>query len=155
MSVEKSLPYKLLDETIGIDIELISNEFEEVPGYQGSANTYQRIVFQVRVDEPDLYAIGVLYALSLMSFSFAAPRGYSEKDFIPDEQWNLAYFVQGVEFRHKCLCFSSDYVSGRLMKTDITFEAGGKVTLTTRNRGRGAERWLTHLQGKNHIKPVK
>jgi hypothetical protein len=41
------------------------------------------------------------------------------------------------------------------MKTDITFEAGGKVTLTTRNRGRGAERWLTHLQGKNHIKPVK
>jgi uncharacterized protein len=40
------------------------------------------------------------------------------------------------------------------MKSDIIFESGGKVTLSTRNRGRGAERWLMHLQGKKHIKPV-
>jgi hypothetical protein len=40
------------------------------------------------------------------------------------------------------------------MKTDITFEHGGKVTLETRNRGKGAKRWLLHLQGKRHIRPV-
>jgi len=89
-----------------------------------------------------------------MSFTYAAPRGYSAEYFIPDEQWNLGYYIQGLEFRRKCLCFSSDYISGRLMKTDITFESGGKVTLSTINRGRGAERWLRHLQGKKHIKPV-
>jgi len=89
-----------------------------------------------------------------MSFSFATPRGYSAEYFVPDEQWNLGYFVQGLDFRDKSLCFSSDYVSGRLMKKGIIFKSGGRVTLRTTNRGRGAERWLTHLQGKRHIRPV-
>jgi len=99
--------------------------------------------------------MGVLFTLSLMSFSFAAPRGASEMHFVPDEEWNLGYFVEALRFRWKKLCFTSDYVSGRLMKTDIAFESGGKVTLTTNNRGKGAERWLTHLQGKKHIAAVK
>jgi len=79
----------------------------------------------------------------------------SEIEFVPDEEWNLGYFVQGLRFWLKNFCFTSDYVSGRLMKTNISFEPGGKVTLTTRNRGRGAERWLLNLQGKKHIQAVK
>ena len=59
---------------------------------------------------------------------------YSFTRIWPAEQAGIASFVPGT------------YVSGRLMKTDIVFESGGRVTLTTRNRGRGAERWLTHLQ---------
>jgi hypothetical protein len=128
-----TLPYRLLEETVGIPIEIISNEFNEL-----ASNTHHKIVFQIKEEEPDLWAIGVLFTLSLMSFS--APRGISEIHFIPDEEWNLEYFVQGLEFENKCLRFSSDYVSGRLMKTDIIFESGGRVTLTTRNRGKGAER---------------
>jgi hypothetical protein len=145
-----TLQYTLLEDTVGIPIEIITNEFREI-----ADNTYHRIIFQIKEEEPDLLAMGVLFSLSLMSFSFSAPRGISEMYFIPDEEWNLEYFVQGLEFENKCLCFSSDYVSGRLMKTDIVFESGGRVTLTTRNRGRGAERWLTHLQGKKHIQPLK
>jgi hypothetical protein len=156
VDIDKSLPYKLLDETIGIDIEILTNDYQETSGYPGSPNnTYQRIVFQVREEEPDLYAVGVLFALSLMSFTFAAPRGYSEVEFIPDEEWSLGYFIQGLEFRDGYLKFSSDYVSGRLMKTDITFKPEGRVILETRNRGKGGERWLTHLQGKRHIRPVE
>jgi len=155
MDIEKTFPYQLLEETIGIPIEIISNDFQETPGYEGSVNTYQKVIFQLKEEDPDICAFGVLFALSLMSFTYAAPRGYSAEYFIPDEQWNLGYFIQGLEFKRKCLCFSSDYISGRLMKTDITFESGGKVTLSTINRGRGAERWLIHLQGKKHIKPVR
>ena len=155
-NINESLPFQLLDETIGIDPEIISNDFQEMPaGSNLSPNTYQEIVFQIKEEEPDLSAIGVLYALSLMSFSYAAPRGYSAEYFIPDEQWNFGYFVRGLEFRNKLLCFSADYVSGRMMKTDILFESGGRVKLSTRNRGRGAERWLTHLQGKKHIHVVE
>ncbi|MBW2609491.1 MAG: hypothetical protein JRC68_03995 [Deltaproteobacteria bacterium] len=155
MEIDKTLPHHLLEGTIGVPIiEIVSNNFEETPGYEGSVNTYQEIVFQIKEEEPDIYTIGILYALSLMSFTYAAPRGYSAEYFIPDEQWALGYFIQGLEFKSNRLCFTSDYVSGRLMKTDISFESGGKVTLTTRNRGKGAERWLTHLQGKKHIKPV-
>ena len=40
------------------------------------------------------------------------------------------------------------------METDIIYESGGKVTLMTRNRGKGSERWLIHLQGKKHIREV-
>ena len=145
-----TLPYRLLEDTVGIPIEIITNEFRKI-----ADNTYHRIIFQIKEEEPDLLAIGVLFTLSLMSFSFSAPRGISEMHFIPDEEWSLEYFVQGLEFENKRLRFSSDYVSGRLMKTDIVFESGGRVTLTTRNRGRGAERWLTHLQGKKHIQPLK
>ena len=146
----QKLPFKFLEETIGIPIEIISNEFEEL-----GENTYHKIVFQIKEEEPDIWAFGVLFTLSLMSFTFSAPRGYSEIEFIPDELWNLEYFVQGLEFENKCLRFTSDYVSGRLMKTNIIFESGGRVTLSTRNRGRGAERWLTHLQGKPHIQELK
>ena len=151
----KSLGYQLLYETVGIQIEIISNHYEESPGFEGAGNTYQEIVFQIKEEEPDIWAIGVLFTLSLMSFSFAAPRGASEMHFVPDEEWNMEYFVKGLRFRWKKLCFTSDYVSGRLMKTDIAFEPDGKVTLTTSNRGKGSERWLTHLQGKKHITAVK
>ncbi|MFH1673182.1 MAG: hypothetical protein ABIF87_07135 [Pseudomonadota bacterium] len=146
-----SQSFRLLEETIGIPIEIVSNDYNEFPAYEDSRNTYQRIVFQIKEEEPDMFAVGALFTLSLMSFTFSAPRGISEIHFVPDEKWNLDYFLQGLEFKGKNLCFSSDYVSGRLMKTDMTFESGGKVTLTTRNRGRGAERWLAHLQGKKHI----
>ena len=154
--VNETFPFQLLENTIGIELEILSNDFQEMPGGQGvTPNTFQEIVFQIKEEEPDLSAIGVLYALSLMSFSYAAPRGYSAEYFVPDEQWSLGYFVQGLEFREKLLCFSADYISGRMLKTDIHFESGGRVKLSTRNRGRGAERWLTHLQGKKHINAVQ
>jgi len=53
------------------------------------------------------------------------------------------------------LSCSADYVSGSMTKTDIGFESGGRVRLTTRNRGKDAERWLTDLQGKKHINVVE
>jgi hypothetical protein len=146
MDINKSSTFNLLDGTIGISVGIITNEFDEFAG-----NTHHKIVFQIQEDEPDIFAIGVLFAISLMSFTFSGPRGYSEIEFIPDEEWNLGYFVNGLEFKQQCICFSADYVSGRLMKTDIIFDSGGRVTLSTRNRGRGAGRWLTHLRGKRHI----
>ncbi|MFH1985066.1 MAG: hypothetical protein ABIL58_24785 [Pseudomonadota bacterium] len=143
------LEYRLLSESIGLPINVISNEYQEFKG-----NSHHRIVFQIEEEESDTFAIGILFTLSLMSFTFSAPRGYSENEFIPDEEWNLEYFVQGLTFEGGVLKHSTDYVSGRMMKTDIVYETGGEVTLETRNRGKGADRWLTHLQGKKHIQPV-
>jgi hypothetical protein len=155
MEHKESIGNRLLAETIGIPIEIISSDYEEIPAVEDTVSTYQEIVFKIKEDDPDDWAIGVLFALSLMSFSFAVPRGMSEMHFIPDEDWNLEYFLEGLRYRWRKICFTSDYVSGRLMKTDIDFESGGKVKIVTRNRGRGAERWLTHLQGKKHITAVK
>jgi len=139
----------MLSEAVGIPIKIISNKFDEF-----HENTHHKIVFQIEEEDPDVFAFSVLFSLSLMSFTFSAPRGYSETEFIPDEQWSLEYFMQGLRFEHGRLEYSGDYVSGRHMKTDIIFESGGRVTVETRNRGRGADRWLQHLQGKKHIQPV-
>jgi hypothetical protein len=146
---DQSTGFRLLEATIGIPIKILSNEFEEA-----ATNTYHKIVFQIDEEEPDMFAVGVLFALSLMSFTYAAPRGYSENFFIPDEEWNFEYFVQCLKFQNGCLCFSADYVSGRHMKTDIIFKSGGNVILSTRNRGMGADTWLTLLQGKKHIREL-
>jgi hypothetical protein len=153
--MEKSTGIKLLEETIGVRIKILSNDYQELPFGEDQVNSHQKIVFQVGEEEPDDWAIGILFCLSLMSFTYSAPRGYSENLFIPDEDWNLEYFVDGLRFEYGSICFTSDYVSGRLMKTDVDFEPGGKVTLTTRNRARGAERWLLNLQGRKHIEAVK
>jgi hypothetical protein len=67
----------------------------------------------------------------------------------------LGYFLEGLEFDKGQLRYHGDYVSGRLIKTEIVYESGGKVTLTAINRGKSADRWILNLQGKGHIKPVK
>ena len=153
---ERAEVFRLLGSTIGlINIKILSNEFQETPGYKGDTGSYHKIIFRVEEDDPDICAIGILFSLSLMSFTYAAPRGYSEKEFIPDEEWNLGYFIQGLAFENGKLLFSSDYVSGRMMKTEIIYESDGKVTLTAINRGKSADRWMTHLQGKRHLSVVK
>ena len=155
MTQQHSVPYNLLELVIGSSIEILSNDYNEFLSSYGEALSHHNIVFQIKEDAPDTLSIAVLFALSLMSFTYASPRGYSETEFIPDEQWNLAYFVEGLGFEDGKLSFSSDYISGRMMKTEIIYEPGGKVTLQTSNRGKSAERWLTHLQGKRHIQAVK
>ena len=63
MDISKSSAFDLLDGTIGIPIKIISNDYDEFAG-----NTRHKIVFQIHEDDPDIYSIGVLFALSLMSF---------------------------------------------------------------------------------------
>ena len=154
MDKNKLVGVSLLELTIGIELEVLVNEYQEHTLESGETNSYHKIVFQITEEDPDLSSIGILFTLSLMSFTYATPRGYSYNDFIPDEDYNLGYFVDGLCFERGVLRFESDYVSGRCLKTDITYESGGKVTLATRNRGKGADRWLIHLQGKKHIQPA-
>ena len=154
MDQNKLTGIHLLESTIGIELDVLANEYQELPLDDGTVNSSHKIVFQITEEEPDLSSLGVLFTLALMSFTYAAPRGYSFNDFIPDEEYNMGYFVEGLRFEGGVLCHESDYVSGRCVKTDITYESGGKVTISTRNRGRGADRWLMHLQGKKHIQAV-
>jgi hypothetical protein len=149
--VNKLIPIKLLEETIGTPIDIISNEYNGTPTSLKETTTYHKVVFQVKKEEPDKSAIGILFTLSLMAFTFVGTRGYSYTDFLPDEEWNLGYFVDGLRYENGNIEFTSDYISGRLVKTDIIYEKGGKVTIVTHNRGKGVDRWLMHLQGKKHI----
>ncbi len=56
MDINKSSTFNLLEGIIGIPLDIISNEFNEFAG-----NTNHKIVFQIKEEEPDIFAIGVLF----------------------------------------------------------------------------------------------
>ena len=74
MAPEKSVGHQLLYETVGIQIKIISNHYEESPGFEGAVNTYQEIVFQIKEEEPDDWAIGILFTLLPDVFLICCPK---------------------------------------------------------------------------------
>ncbi len=99
-------------------------------------------------------AFGFLFTLAALSFHDARPRGISELDFEPGDEFMVADFFECLTFGESGLRLHTDYVRGRSMKTDVTIRPDGTVTLTTWGRGQSALRWLDQLQGKKRIAAV-
>ena len=101
-------------------------------------------------DNPDVEwaAFGFLYVIGLLSFDAARPRGHSEPDFTPQDEWTAADMQRHLRYEGGRLSFEADYVRGRMMKTDVTVFPDGRFTLTTTNRGEAASRWVSKIQGK-------
>jgi len=99
-------------------------------------------------------AFGFLFTLAVFSFHDARPRGMSERDFEPNDEFTVADFFDCLSFKHGVLHLEIDYIRGRSMKTEVTIRGDGTVTLTTWGRGESALRWLDQLQGKKRIAPV-
>ena len=99
-------------------------------------------------------AFGFLFALAALSFHEARPRGMSEIDYHPNDEFTVADFFDCLSYKHGELHLVTDYIRGRSMKTDVTIRPDGTVTLTTWGRGQSAFRWLDQLQGKKRIAPV-
>ena len=93
-------------------------------------------------------AFGFLYTLASLSFIDARPRGYSDKDFLPKNEFTVNDFFECLSYRGDGLHLRADYVHGRCMKTDIIVRPNGTATLETWGRGQTALRWLDKLQGK-------
>ena len=99
-------------------------------------------------------AFGFLFTLVALSFHDARPRGISELEFQPSDEFTIVDFLECLTFANSGLCLHTDYVRGRSMKTDVTIRPDGTVTLTTWGRGQSALRWLDQLQGKKRIAAV-
>lgn len=106
-------------------------------------------------DDVEFAGMGFLYAIGLLSFVDARPRGASEMDFISTDDWSAADLLRHFRFERGELRFSADYVRGRCMKTDVDVRADGTFTLTTTNRGEAATRWIARLQGKKILAAVE
>jgi hypothetical protein len=96
-------------------------------------------------------AFGFLFVLASLSFIDARPRGYSEADFVPKDEFTVNDFFECLTYRQDGLHLRADYIHGRSVKTDITVRPDGTVTLETWGRGQTALRWLDRLQGKKII----
>ena len=96
-------------------------------------------------------SFGLIFALAVLSFADARPRGLSDRDFVDDDEFTVSDLFECLGFVSGELRFSSDYLRGRCMKTDIAVRKDGQLTLSTRNRGQAALRWLDRLQGKKML----
>ena len=105
-------------------------------------------------DDVEWAAFGFIYALGLLSFHGARPRGNSDIHFEDDDDWSAADMQRHLRYESGRLVFDADYVRGRMMKTDITVFPDGRFFLTTTNRGEAATRWLARLQGKKVVSEV-
>jgi hypothetical protein len=99
-------------------------------------------------------AFGCLFTLAALSFHDARPRGISELDYQPNDQYTVADFFECLTFGETGLHLRADYIRGRSMKTDVTIRPDGTVTLTNRGRDESALRWLGQLQGNQRIAAV-
>jgi hypothetical protein len=97
---------------------------------------------------------GFIFCIAVMSFHDARPRGVSGMDFEEGDEFTVADFHDHLRYERSELHFSTDYLRGRCMKTDVTIRSDGSVTVRTRNRGESAIRWLRLLKGRKHVEPV-
>lgn len=141
--------HKLLDGVVGMPITVTKSEVLEL-----DESIAQRIELQIEEDDVETASFGILLAIGVLSFADAAPRGYSHHDYVEDDSFTLGDFVTHLTFPYGTLSLSTDYLRGRMMKTDVTIHADGRIELVTRNRGEAASRWVMRLQGKRVIQGI-
>ncbi len=118
-------------------------------------NTRVRITLHTEPDLLEGCALGVVFALGVLSFQDARPRGVSGMDFTPKDEWAVVDMLRGLRFRGGRVCFYADYVRGRMLKTSVEVFPDGRVVLETQNRGEAATRWVRKLQGKKTLALVE
>ncbi|MBK6463384.1 MAG: hypothetical protein IPF92_20605 [Myxococcales bacterium] len=108
--------------------------------------------------EPDSdvehYAFGFIYALGVLSFADARPRGNSGMDFEEKDDWAVSDMLRRLRFEGGELRFYADYVRGRCLKTTVIVRADGTFMLDTVNRGETATRWIAKLQGQKLLRAI-
>src|SRR5206468_351606 len=98
-----------------------------------------------RADVVEWGALGFLFAVGVLSFADARPRGYSDAEFDPNDEFRLADFVAALKFRNGELHLDTDYIRGRRMKTRAIIRSEGTGMIETRGRGKAALNWICRL----------
>jgi hypothetical protein len=110
---------------------------------------------QDREDIVEWGALGFLFALGVLSFADARPRGLSEAEFDPNDDFRLADFVAALKFRNGELHLDTDYVRGRRMKTRAIVRAEGTALIETRGRGKAVLNRMCRLKGEKALRAVE
>jgi len=156
---EQSQEFKLLETGTLVDFEITSQDIQSALDEE---NVSVKVELQFKVEEEleepedivEWGAFGFIYAIAAQSFNDARPRGDSGIDYEADDQLTVADLVEGLTFGVGGLRFHGDYIRGRSLKTDVTVNAHGAVSISAYGRGESLLRWLDILKGKRHLKEV-
>lgn len=143
--------YKLIKDATLIDFEILKSDI------QATVDNDDKIVtvdLQLEEDLADTCALGFMFALGVLSFHDARPRGVSGHWYEDDDELSIDDFLEHFEYRRGKAHVYFDYIRGRCLKTTIEVAPDGKLQLQTVNRGEAATRWLDRLRGKKFLRPV-
>ena len=153
MPSDEPIEHTLLRNAVAAEVTVTSTEVSPT----STGDRYVRIEGRLGDDEEshvEWAAVGFIYAIGVLSFAAARPRGVSGRDFEQQDQWTAADLLRHLRYERGRLVCETDYVRGRMMKTDVTVFPDGRFTLTTTNRGEAASRWVAQIQGKKVLRPV-
>lgn len=147
---DKSAGMHLIDNGLLVEFKIL--DVQVFPGPDDAEFSF-RIDLRLGEEEEDSNdvewgGLGFCFALAVLSFADARPRGASEIDYQDDDQITLIDFLEGFSFDCGELHFRGDYIRGRRLKTDIWVKPDGMVRLETVGRGKAALQWLDRLKGK-------
>jgi len=147
---DEPIEYELLRQAVCVlDLCVLDTETEHF-----MENTRVRITMQADPELLESCALGVVFALGVLSFHDARPRGASGMDFAAKDEWTASDMLRYLTFPSGRIQFYADYVRGRMMKTTVEVFGDGRVVLQTQNRGEAATRWVQKLQGKKVLSLV-
>lgn len=149
---------RLLEQAVVTDFEILRSEV--FAGPDGGEFGLRIELRFVRDDEDtfasdDSGALGLLFAIGVLSFADARPRGTSDINYREQDEFGVGDFLNCLS--HSVggqLRFDADYVRGRRMKTRIVVSPDGALVIDTQGRGKSAEHWLARLQGGQRLRPI-
>jgi hypothetical protein len=147
MSQGASTAYELLARVAILPIRILSSSATEEPDFSA-----QRVRVKMLREDVDDGALALIFALAVLSFHDARPRGTSDIDYVERDEWTLDDLYAHLRFAKGALCLDIDYVRGRMMKTRMMIWPTGIVEIDTTNRHQMATRWIETLKGKKHLR---
>jgi len=140
--MDRESGYELLEQIAGLELCNVETE------YTDNSGGVMCIRFIIDKEDVATSAFGLIFALGVLSFHDARPRGMSGMDFQEKDEWHVADMLRCIRFEDGILRFHADYVRGRMVKTIVDIHKDGAVKIQTSGRARVAQRWIARLQGK-------
>lgn len=149
MTEPNPIGYTLLNDILALDLQVGEAKIENF-------GETEHVEIEM-TDDPEVLsscAWGLIFAIGVLSFADARPRGASDMHYAEDDEWTVGDMLRHLRFEHRKLHFYADYVRGRCIKTTVEIDAEGTILLRTVNRGEAATRWVAKLQGKKMLELV-
>lgn len=156
---EKNTAHRLIETGSLVPFKVIK---QDIHIESDGIDSYVKVVLQI-IDEEgspcrdtvEWGAFGFIFVLAILSFEDARPRGMSSIDYQEHDSFTVDDLFDCLKFTYGELKFDADYIAGRCMKTRITMDKDGLVSISTRNRGKSLIHWMERLQGKKKFELIK
>src|SRR5438046_10131041 len=133
MSPDEPIEHTLLRNVVAAEITVTNTEVSPT----STGDRYVRIEGRLGDDEEshaEWAPLGFIYALGVLSFAAARPRGVSWIDLEEQDKWTAADLLRHIRYKRGRLVCETHYLRVRMMKTYVTVFSVGRFTPTPTNR---------------------